>query len=87
MPLTPEERKLRASIAAHSRWANTRSVERQRQGAAGQAGLHRRFAAEIEAEHGPLKSAELEAMVQSRLRAYMKQLAWKSRIARKDGVA
>ena len=50
---TPE-RSLRARIAANTRWAHASVVDRQRTAANGQAGLLRRFATEIVAEHGPL---------------------------------
>ncbi len=46
--LTPTERSLRASIAAHSRWAATPTAERRRQADRGHAALLAKFAAEVD---------------------------------------
>ena len=81
--LTPAERSLRASIAAHTRWAKASAIDRQRTADNGQAGLLRRFAAELEAEHGPLPDDELERRARSMLSAHMKRLALRSSQARR----
>ena len=77
MPLTPAERSLRASIAAHTRWANTDRATRQRLADNGQAGLLRRFAAEVDPQ-GLLPAYERDKRAQSLLIAHMKRLALKS---------
>ena len=77
MPLTPAERSLRASIAAHTRWANTSRAERQRLADNGQAGLLRRFAAEVDPD-GTLPAAEREKRARGLLTAHMQRLALKS---------
>lgn len=87
MPLTPAERSLRASIAAHTRWANTDRAERQRIADRGQDGLLRRFAAEITAEHGVMPADELDRRARNMLAAHMKRLAMKSAKARRGEAA
>lgn len=84
MPLTPAERSLRASLAAHTRWANTDRVERQRLADSGQAGLLRRFAAEVDPE-GLLPADEREKRARSLLTAHMKRLALASSKSRRGG--
>jgi hypothetical protein len=84
--MTPAERSLRASIAAHTRWAKASTVERQRTADNGQAGLLRRFAAEIEAEHGLLPVDELERRARSMMNAHMKRLALRSSQVRRGQV-
>lgn len=86
MPLTPAERSLRASIAAHTRWANTDRAERQRLADSGQAGLLRRFAAEIDPEN-TLPADERDSRARSMLTAHMKRLALKSAKARRGEAA
>lgn len=86
MPLTPAERSLRASIAAHTRWANTTAAERQRLADSGQAGLLRRFAAEVDPT-GVLSADERERRARNMLAAHMKRLALKSSQARRSGAA
>lgn len=83
MPLSEAERRLRASIAAHTRWANTSRAERQRLGDNGQAGLLRRLSVEIEAEHGPMPADELQRRAHNALTAHMQRLALKSAQARR----
>lgn len=79
---TPD-RSLRASIAANTRWAHASAVDRQRTAADGQAGLLRRFAAQIVAEHGPLPPDELDRRAHSMLTAHMQRLALRSAQARR----
>ncbi len=86
MPLSPTERSLRASIAAHTRWANTGRAERQRLADNGQAGLLRRFAAEIDPA-GVLPAPERERRAHNMLTAHMKRLALKSAKARRGEAA
>ena len=86
MPLSPTERSLRASIAAHTRWANTDRVERQRLADNGQAGLLRRFEAEVD-PHGTLPADERDRRARSLLTAHMKRLALKSARLRRGDAA
>ena len=86
MPLTPAERSLRASIAAHTRWANTSRAERQRLADSGQAGLLRRFAAEIDPD-GTLPGDERDRRARNALTAHMKRLALKSSRSRRGSQA
>jgi hypothetical protein len=84
--MTPAERSLRASLAANTRWVHASPVDRQRNAANGHAGRLRRFAAEVEAEHGPLAADELERRARNLLTAHMKRLALRSSQARRDDV-
>lgn len=86
MPLTPTERSLRASLAAHTRWANTSRAERQRVADSGQAGLLRRFAAEVDPA-GELPADERDRRARNLLQAHMRRLALKSAKARRTEAA
>ena len=86
MPLTPAERSLRASIAAHTRWANTRTAERKRVADRGHAALLATFAAQVDAE-GTLPEAERQTLARNAYRAHMKRLALRSSQARRKGAA
>lgn len=86
MPLTPAERSLRASIAAHTRWANADRAERQRLADKGQAGLLRRFADQIDPEH-ELASDERDRRARNALTAHMKRLALRSAKVRRGEAA
>jgi len=85
-PLTPHERSLRASLAAHTRWAYTSQVERQRLADNGQAGLLRRLAAEVDPA-GSLPADERDRRARNLLQAHMKRLALKSAQARRKRAA
>ncbi len=76
--LTPEQRALRASIAANSRWAKTPTADRTRQAERGQAGLVARFAAEVAQKHPGLPPAEVDKLARNAYRAHMKRLALRS---------
>lgn len=86
MPLTPAERSLRASIAAHTRWANSSKAERQRIADNGQAGLLRKFAAEIDPD-GTLPADERDRRARNALHAHMKRLALHSSQTRRGAGA
>jgi hypothetical protein len=79
MALTPEQRTLRARIAAHTRWSREDpSVNAAR----GQAGLRARFGREVrEAEPG-LADAEYARRAESAYQAHMAALALASSKAR-----
>lgn len=80
--LTPAERKLRASLAANTRWANTERAERQRLADKGQAGLLRRFAGEVDPA-GTMPAAERDKRARNLLTAHMKRLALASSQSRR----
>ncbi len=84
--LTPAERSLRASIAAHTRWANTSTADRRRQADRGQAALLASFAAQIDPD-GTLPTQERERRARNLLSAHMKRLALRSSQARRAGQA
>ena len=78
-PLTPEQRTLRASRAAHTRWAKEDPAETATRG---QAGLRARFDREVrEAEPG-LTEAEYERRAGHLYSAHMAGLALASSKAR-----
>jgi len=83
--LTPEQRTLRASIAAHTRWS---AEDPAANAARGQAGLLAKFEREAR-EHEPgLTDAEYARRAESARKAHMARLAFnssKARGARKAG--
>jgi hypothetical protein len=82
--LTPQQRTLRASIAANARWSRENPAENA---ARGQAGLLAKFDREArEAEPG-LTEAEYARRAQSAHQAHMKRLALASSKARAARVA
>jgi hypothetical protein len=83
--LTPEQRRLRASIAAHARWCRENSAANA---ARGQAGLLARFEREIRAADPALPDAEVARRAESARKAHMVRLALassKARAARRAG--
>lgn len=76
--LTPEQRTLRARIAASARWAGEDPAVNA---ARGQAGLIDRFRREVDPD-GTLPEAERERRAQSAYRAHMSRLALASSKAR-----
>lgn len=84
--LTPAERSLRASIAAHSRWATTPTAERRRQADRGQAALVARFAAQVDPD-GTLPPDERDKLARNAYAAHMKRLALASAKARRGAGA
>ncbi len=84
--LTPAQRSLRASLAAHTRWAKTPTDERRRQADRGQAALMARFATEVD-PHGTLTPDEREKLARNAYTAHMKRLALASAKARRSGKA
>lgn len=77
--LTPQQRALRASIAANARWA--RDGDRKANGERGQAGLQGRFEREVDPD-GILPEKERKRRAENARREYMKRLAYKSSRAR-----
>lgn len=84
--LTPAERKLRASIAAHTRWSHTPAAERRRQADRGQAALLAKFAAEVDPD-GAMSPEERDKLARNFYSAHMKRLALASSRARRNGAA
>jgi hypothetical protein len=85
VPLTPEQRRLRAAIAANARWSQESPAANA---ARGQAGLRARFEREIRAADPSLPDAEVARRAESAHRAHMARLALassKARAARKAG--
>lgn len=81
--LTPEQRAMRARIAAHTRW----SKEDPKPAASrGQAGLLARFEREVDPD-GVLPPQERRRRAESLRRAHMARLALASSKARSDGRA
>ena len=85
LKLTPEQRTLRASIAAHTRWSKEDPAANA---ARGQAGLLARFEREARAADPGLPDAEVARRAQSAYQAHMGRLSFassKARAARKAG--
>lgn len=80
MSLTPEQRRLRAQIAANTRWSREDSSVQARRG---QAGLTAKFEREVDPD-GALPPAERARRVEAARRAHMQTLALKSSRARKQ---
>lgn len=79
MPLTPEQRALRARIAAHTRWAQ--AADRSAQSANGRTAFMSRFEREVDPD-GVLPIAERLKRADSARSAYFSALALKSSRAR-----
>jgi hypothetical protein len=77
--LTPQQRTLRASIAAHARWSREDPSENA---ARGQAGLLAKFGREAREADPGLTEAEYARRAESAYRAHMKRLALASSKAR-----
>jgi hypothetical protein len=84
--LTPAERSLRASLAAHTRWANTSTAERLRQADRGHAALLAKFATEVDPD-GAMTPEERDKLARNRYAAHMKRLALASSRARRGAAA
>lgn len=85
LKLTPEPRRIRASIAAHTRWSREDPAANA---ARGQAGLLARFEREILAADPTLPDAEVARRAEAARKAHMGRLALassKARAARKAG--
>lgn len=78
MPLTPEQRQLRARLAAYSRWSREDPAPNAHRA---HAGLRARLAREVDPDD-TLRPAERERRIDAALRAHMTKLAYKSSRAR-----
>lgn len=74
MSLTPEQRRMRASIAALARWSKEDPTENARRG---QAGLLARFEREVD-PNNELPEAERLRRAEAARRKHMTQLAFRS---------
>ena len=74
-PLTPAQRALRARIAAHTSWANTK--DRSARTAPGRRAFLARFEDRVDPD-GTLSPAERSRRAEQALRAHMARLALKS---------
>jgi hypothetical protein len=79
-PLTAEQRRLRASLAAHARWSREDPAANA---ARGQAGLLARFDREVRDAEPGLSEAEYARRAESARRAHMSRLALASSKARR----
>lgn len=77
--LTPEQRSLRARIAANTRWSRDR--DRKTNAERGQNGLLARFEREVDPD-GTLPPAERRKLAENARRAHMQRLAFASSKAR-----
>lgn len=82
--LTPEERTLRAKLAAHSRWAKV--DDRAEETAAGRAAFELRFLREVDPEN-KLDPKERLKRAENARKAYFAKLALKSAVARRKRAA
>ena len=80
MPLTPDERRMRAQIAAASRWAKT--DDRKQATAKARSGLRAKFEREADPA-GTLAPDKLEYRVQQLMRAHMLRMSLKAKKARR----
>ncbi len=83
--LTPAERSLRASLAAHTRWASTPLAARRRQASRGHAALLATFAAQVDPD-GTMPEDERQRLARNAYTAHMKRLALRSSQARRAAV-
>ena len=80
--MTPTERRLRASAAAHSRWAKT--PDRKTATAKQRSAFIARFEDQVDPDR-KLDPATRAKLVDNALKAYMSSLALKSAVARRKG--
>ena len=73
--LTPEQRTLRARIAANTRWSGESGKANAERG---QAGLRARFTREIRERFPDLGDAEVARRAENAYRAHMQKLAFRS---------
>lgn len=80
--LTPEQRIMRARIAASKRWGRTPKPGRDAQAAAMRQGKLTKYLAEVDAENPGLSDVERHQLAAAKERAYMTGLAFQSSKAR-----
>ncbi|MQA79526.1 MAG: hypothetical protein GEV10_13795 [Streptosporangiales bacterium] len=79
--LTPEQRVLRARIAANTRWSQEDGKANAQRA---HAGLRAKFRRQVEAESPGLSDAELERRVDCAYRAHMQRLSFAASRARSN---
>ena len=79
--LTPEQRTLRARIAANTRWSGESGKANAERG---QAGLRARFTRDIRQRFPDLGDAEIARRAENAYRAHMQKLAFRSSKTRSD---
>ncbi len=84
--LTPEQRSIRARLAAHARWAKASPDDARATGEAAQRGLIERFAREIDPD-GLLDPEDRYRRAKHARNAHMARLALKSSQARSKAVS
>lgn len=82
MGLTPEQRRLRAQIAANTRWSKEDPSENAQRG---QAGLLAKFEREVREANPDLSDAEVTRRAESARKAHMLRLAFRSAKVRTPG--
>jgi hypothetical protein len=82
--LTPEQRTMRARLAAHARWAREDPGPNVRRAAAG---LLEKFRREILAEQGDVAEPELTRRAESRRREHLTRIAFEASRKRQAGKA
>lgn len=82
--LTPEQRSIRARIAAHARWKSENPMPNAKRG---QEGLVQKFLEEIRAEHPHLPEKELRRRAISARNEYLARLAYERTKARTNAKA
>lgn len=87
MALTPEQRSLRARIAASARWGRTPAAQRREATAPKRQAFLDRFLAEVDAENPGLPDDERQLLAASKLSAHMARLALKSSRSRGTAAA
>lgn len=80
-PLTPEQRVLRARIAAHTGWANTQDRTARTQ--PGRNAFFRRFELQVDPD-GVMSEKARRKAAESAMRAHMSRLALRSSQARRQ---
>lgn len=80
--LTPEQRTLRAQIAANTRWANTSSGERVAVTAKARQAAYERFEKQVDPE-GVMLPAERAKLAENARRAHFQRMALASSKARR----
>lgn len=83
LSLTPEERRLRARVAANTRWSREDPAEQANKM---RGGFRRKFEREVD-PNGELPQVERERRARAALRAHMARLALKSSRARSKSKA
>lgn len=85
--LTPEQRTLRARIAAETRWGNTPIAERRRVSAPGLQAANDRFLRQVDEKFPGLSDKERHKLADNLRQAHMQRMAFASAKARAERAA